>query len=50
MSKVTEKEKAGNEVKEEANKVENKLERKNPLRARGNNRMEIGNIGEMAGE
>ena len=50
MSKVTETEKAVNEVTEEATPVENVLERKNPLWAFGNNRIEIRNIAEMAGE
>ena len=50
MSKVTETEKAVNEVTEETTPVENVLERKNPLWAFGNNRIEIRNIAEMAGE
>ena len=50
MSKVTKAENVTNETVEESSPVENILERKNPLWAFGNNRIEIRNIAEMAGE
>ena len=50
MSKVTETEQAVNEVTEETTPAKNVLDRKNALWALGNNRIEISNIAEMAGD